>query len=190
MGSSAPDMPDGWDVVVLIGYLWANAGWRRVTGSPDGLPAAVQQGAGAGRSQYSCDGAPKQATTLQSHCSVSTVSLEKPYLIRENSATSRIRPRWPAQGPPNALGAAKRRGTEVGRWFCTVTAMLVSYVVRLHTDHVGEEEFAGQVEAVASGRKCGITSLHDLMEFVQGTIETETSVIREARAECTRGDLA
>jgi hypothetical protein len=68
--------------------------------------------------------------------------------------------------------------------------MLVSYVVRLHTDKVGEEDFTGQVEAVASGRKCGITSLHELMAFVQTTIEGETSVIREARAECTRGDLA
>jgi len=68
--------------------------------------------------------------------------------------------------------------------------MLVSYVVRLHTDRVGDEDFTGQIEAVASGRKCGITSLRDLMEFVQTTIETETSVIREARAECTRGDLA
>jgi hypothetical protein len=68
-------------------------------------------------------------------------------------------------------------------------SMLVSYVVRLHTDRVGEEEFAGQVEAVASGRKCGITSLHDLMAFVQTTIENETSVIREARVECTKGDL-
>ncbi len=68
--------------------------------------------------------------------------------------------------------------------------MLVSYVVRLHTDSLGEEEFTGQVEAVASGRKCGITSLDDLMAFVQTTIQSETSVIREARAECTRGDLA
>ena len=149
MGSSAPDMPDGWDVVVLIGYLWANTGWRHVAGGPERLPAAVQPGAGPGCSKYSCDGAPKQATTLQSHCGVSSVSLKKPYLIRENSATSRSRPRRLAKGPPRALGGTKRRGTDVGRWFCTVTPMLVSYVVRLHTDHVGEEEFAGQVEAVA-----------------------------------------
>jgi hypothetical protein len=68
-------------------------------------------------------------------------------------------------------------------------SMLVSYVVRLHTDRVGQEDFAGQIEAVASGRKCGITSLEDLMAFVQTTIESETSAIREARVECTRGDL-
>lgn len=62
-------------------------------------------------------------------------------------------------------------------------------MVRLHTDRIGREEFAGQVEAVASGRKCGISSLHDLMSFVQATIEGETSVVREARVASARGDL-
>jgi hypothetical protein len=65
--------------------------------------------------------------------------------------------------------------------------MLVSYVLRLHTDRIGREEFAGEIEAVASGSKCGINSLHELMNFVQTTIETETSVIREARVACDEG---
>jgi len=72
-------------------------------------------------------------------------------------------------------------GTGNGRGLCIVPPMLVSYVLRLNTDRIGREEFAGEVEAVASGRKSGVKSLHELMSFVQSTIQDETSAIREAR---------
>ena len=61
--------------------------------------------------------------------------------------------------------------------------MLVSYVLRVNTDRVEREQFAGEVEAVASGRKSGVNSLDELMSFVQLTIESETSAIRVARVE-------
>ena len=71
-----------------------------------------------------------------------------------------------------------------------VLLMLVSYVLRMHTDRMERKEFVCEIEAVASGSKSGINSLHELMNFVQMTIETETSVIREARVACDKGDLS
>ncbi len=61
--------------------------------------------------------------------------------------------------------------------------MLVSYVLRLHTERVGQEEFAGEVEAVASGRRSGVSSLNELLTFVQSTIDDESWAIREAAIE-------
>ncbi len=61
--------------------------------------------------------------------------------------------------------------------------MLVSYVLRLHTERVGTEEFAGEVEAVASGRRSGVSSLHELLNFVQSTIDDESCAILEAKVE-------
>ena len=64
--------------------------------------------------------------------------------------------------------------------------MLVSYVLRLNTERIGREEFAGEVEAVASGRRSGVSSLGELFNFVQSTIDDESFAIREAKVE--RGD--
>jgi hypothetical protein len=61
--------------------------------------------------------------------------------------------------------------------------MLVSYVLRVNTDRIERDEFAGEIEAVASGRKGGVNSLDELMTFVQKTIDSETSAIRAARVE-------
>ncbi len=61
--------------------------------------------------------------------------------------------------------------------------MLVSYVLRVHTDRVGPREFAGEVEAVASGRKSGVKSLQELQAFVQSTIDDESTAIRDALME-------
>jgi hypothetical protein len=61
--------------------------------------------------------------------------------------------------------------------------MLVSYVLRVHTDRVGRKDFAGEVEAVASGRRSGVKSLQELMAFVQSTIDDESTAIRDALTE-------
>jgi hypothetical protein len=58
--------------------------------------------------------------------------------------------------------------------------MLVSYVIRVHPDRVGRESFAGEVEAVASGRRSGVTSLQEFMAFVESTVDDETMAIRDA----------
>ncbi len=63
------------------------------------------------------------------------------------------------------------------------TVMLVSYVLRLHPDHLEGDEFVGEIEAVASGRKIGVNCLNELRTFVEETIGNETDVIRESRVE-------
>ncbi len=59
--------------------------------------------------------------------------------------------------------------------------MLVSYVLRMHTDRMERNEFVCEIEAVASGRKSGVKSLDELQMFIESTIESETAALREAR---------
>lgn len=61
--------------------------------------------------------------------------------------------------------------------------MLVSYVLRLHTDRMERKEFVCEVEAVASGRRGGVKSLDELQMFIEATIESETTALREGRLE-------
>jgi hypothetical protein len=58
--------------------------------------------------------------------------------------------------------------------------MLVSYVIRVHPDRIGQGAFAGEVEAVASGRKSGVKSLEELLTFVASTVDDESTAIRDA----------
>lgn len=62
-------------------------------------------------------------------------------------------------------------------------SMLVSYVLRLHPDRLGHDEFVGEIEAVASGRKIGVNCLSELRTFVEETIDGESEVIRDSRVE-------
>jgi hypothetical protein len=61
--------------------------------------------------------------------------------------------------------------------------MLVSYILRLHPDRLDDEEFVGEIEAVASGRKVGVNCLNELKTFVEETIDAESDVIRDSRVE-------
>src|ERR1700757_3808003 len=147
MGSS----DDWWGVVVLIGHLESVESSDSLTGHPNGPPAAVQPRAGPGSSKSLCDGARRQATTLWSHGSVSIVSPRIPCLSRKKDKIGATGPDVARRPCARRDFGMHRRGTAVGRCLCTLRPMLVSYVVRLHTDRVGDEDFTGQVEAVASG---------------------------------------
>lgn len=62
--------------------------------------------------------------------------------------------------------------------------MFVSYILRLRTDRrESPREFLGEVEAVASGRKSGVTGVSELMTFVESTIDEEMAAINVARVE-------
>ncbi len=85
-----------------------------------------------------------------------------------------------APGGTTAPDSGASHGTEAGHRLCTVLPMLVSYVLRVHPDRIGREAFAGEVEAVASGRKCGVKSLQELKAFVESTVDDESAAIRDA----------
>ena len=61
--------------------------------------------------------------------------------------------------------------------------MLVSYILRLHPDRLDHDEFVGEIEAVASGRRVGVNCLDELRTFVEETIDAESDVLRESRVE-------
>lgn len=57
--------------------------------------------------------------------------------------------------------------------------MYVSYVVRLRTAQLQRGSFAGEVVAVASGRRFGIASIEQMAAFLRRTCAEEEALARQ-----------
>lgn len=70
----------------------------------------------------------------------------------------------------------------------TVTAMVISYVVRLRPDALADGRFVGEVEAVTSRQRTRIRTLEQLAAFILATMPTQVSSSSAARQLATEED--
>lgn len=61
--------------------------------------------------------------------------------------------------------------------------MVISYVLRVHPESLDEGRVAGEVEAVASGRRYAFRSLEQVQAFLIETAEEQLSRTRSGRSD-------
>lgn len=59
--------------------------------------------------------------------------------------------------------------------------MVISYVLRLRPESLGEGRVVGEVEAVASGQRYAVRSIEQVLAFLIGTAEDEVARAQAGR---------
>lgn len=58
--------------------------------------------------------------------------------------------------------------------------MFISYVLRLRPERLAEDQFTGEMEAVATGQRSIVHSMEEAFDFVLSTVPTELAASRRA----------